>query len=78
MSNSNLPRVSVKVPAKERGVTVRVKPPESRLYLMVTSEGEALEVKVCPEGLRVEVFVLPLDDFPDPALDGGPQGAPDG
>ncbi|MDR3135726.1 MAG: hypothetical protein LBU69_06505, partial [Deltaproteobacteria bacterium] len=68
MSNSNPPRVSVKVPSKERGVTVRVKPPESRLYLMVTSEGEALEVKVCPQGLLVEVLVLPLEE--DDSLEG--------
>ncbi|MDR1308761.1 MAG: hypothetical protein LBL95_02500 [Deltaproteobacteria bacterium] len=61
MSDSNLPRVSVKVPSKDRGVLVKVRPPESRLYVMVATEGEALEVKVYPEGLQVEVFVLPAD-----------------
>ncbi|MDR2366604.1 MAG: hypothetical protein LBF58_00610, partial [Deltaproteobacteria bacterium] len=85
MSNSKLPRVSVKIPGKERGVAVTVKPPESRLYLMVTSEGEALEVKVSPEGLSVEVTVLPLEgddpqaigDFPDPTVPTpGPPGPP--
>ncbi|MDR2386032.1 MAG: hypothetical protein LBE80_00420 [Deltaproteobacteria bacterium] len=65
MSNSKLPWVSVKVPSQERGVTVRVKPPESRLYLMVTNEGEALEIKVSPEGSRVEVSILPLEDIPE-------------
>ncbi|MDR1109121.1 MAG: hypothetical protein LBP92_00115, partial [Deltaproteobacteria bacterium] len=83
MSDSNLPRVSVKVPSKDRGVLVKVRPPESRLYVMVATEGEALEVKIYPEGLQVEVFVLPADaevaPIPvssGPAIPAGPADPP--
>jgi hypothetical protein len=42
-------------------VTVRVSPPESRLYVLVTSRVEALEVMISPKGAEVEVLVVPVE-----------------
>jgi hypothetical protein len=65
MTSNNSPRVSVKVPRQERGVAIRVIPPDTRLYVIVTTQGEALEVKVSPKGCQVEVSVEPIDENRD-------------
>ncbi|MDR3204387.1 MAG: hypothetical protein LBV23_06550 [Deltaproteobacteria bacterium] len=62
MNNLKNPRVRVKVPGKNRSVEVKVTPPETDLYVKVGQEGEALVVRIAPNGFQVEVNVSSVDE----------------
>ncbi|MDR0548897.1 MAG: hypothetical protein LBI10_05745 [Deltaproteobacteria bacterium] len=69
MSQNDLPaQVTINAPSANSVVLVKIYPPDATLNINVTSEGDALEVKVCPRGRRVEVKVGSAKDEPEEDL----------